>query len=428
MEHVGTIIVYILMICAVLGMIGAIKDEENGIGFEFMEGVRQVGVLFIPIAGVMASLPYIHKFVETCFTGISDLIGCDAAVWAGILLPPDMGGNILAKEMADSYETWIIALFIAFILGSGVTFGIPTSIFMVKKRDHKYLSLGIMCGIMACPVGIAICCFATMAFDPAIRAEVSTTMEPSVYLTLTAGTILINLLPVFVICALITLGIWRFPEKMIKGFMVFGRALNIAILIVFTASVVEYFTGFFSMVWSGWGFDPILADDVDFNRALEIGGFVAMMLAGAYPMMYLVEKYLGKHIAKVANKVGITSTGSMGIIASSVTLVAMFRAFEKMPPKDKVRSAAWALCGGYFIADHLTYCYQFQPELYAGLALGKIIGGILAMVFVGIFTIKTIEKLEAQDRAEGIIGETEYLEVEAEVADYYAKKAEKRNK
>ena len=143
-------------------------------------------------------------------------------------------------------------------------------------------------------------------------------------------------------------------------------------------------------------------------------------------MMYLIEKYLGRFIARAANKIGITSTGSMGIIASSVTLVAMFRAFEKMPPKDKVRSAAWAICGGYFLADHLTYCYNFQPELYASLALGKVLGGILAMVFVAIFCINTTEKLEAQDRAEGVIGPEEYVEVEAEVEEYYARKRAKK--
>ena len=39
MEHIGTIIIYIIMICAVLGAFGAIKDAQHGIGKEFMEGI-----------------------------------------------------------------------------------------------------------------------------------------------------------------------------------------------------------------------------------------------------------------------------------------------------------------------------------------------------------------------------------------------------
>ena len=40
---IGTVIVYIIMICAVLGAIGAIRDAEYGIGKEFMNGIHTVG-------------------------------------------------------------------------------------------------------------------------------------------------------------------------------------------------------------------------------------------------------------------------------------------------------------------------------------------------------------------------------------------------
>ena len=45
---IGTIIVYIIMICAVLGAIGAIRDAEYGIGKEFMNGIHTVGHIFVP--------------------------------------------------------------------------------------------------------------------------------------------------------------------------------------------------------------------------------------------------------------------------------------------------------------------------------------------------------------------------------------------
>lgn len=39
MEHIGTIIIYIIMVCAVLGAFGAIRNANKGIGKEFMEGI-----------------------------------------------------------------------------------------------------------------------------------------------------------------------------------------------------------------------------------------------------------------------------------------------------------------------------------------------------------------------------------------------------
>ena len=92
MQMIGTIVIRTVMVCLVLGVIGAIRDPDKGIGFEFCEGVRQLGTIFIPIAGVMASLPYMQSIITAAFSGLSRLMGHDLAMWAGIILPPDMGG------------------------------------------------------------------------------------------------------------------------------------------------------------------------------------------------------------------------------------------------------------------------------------------------------------------------------------------------
>lgn len=415
MQYISDGIIYVLVICMLLGCIGAVRDSSYGIGFEFCEGIRQLGVIFIPVAGVMAMLPYLNQFILSFFSKISELMGHDTAMWAGILLPPDMGGNILANAIASCTETWIIALFTSFILGANITFGIPLSIAMVAKRDYKYMALGILCGLMACPIGITLSCVLCMYTQPAIRDGISTTLSATKMLSLTWPVILTNLLPVYILCTAIAVGIWRMPQKMIKGFYIFGKMLSGLLYIIFALSVAEYFTGLGSMLWKGWVFSPIIADRLDSNRALEIAGYCAMMLGGAYPMMYLLQKCFGKVLGKIGNRFGFTSIGCLGIIASAVTLVAMFRNFAKVPPIDKVRSAAWALCGGYILADHLVYCYNFQPALYGCLLVGKIVGGILALFFVSIFVKKAVIKMEEDDRREGLIGQSEYLEYEMEI-------------
>lgn len=417
MQSISNGIIYILMICMFMGCIGAVKDSSSGIGFEFCEGIRQLGVIIIPIAGVMAALPYLSVLVETSFTGLAKVMGHDTAVWAGMLLPPDMGGNLLAHSIAAVPETWIIALFISFILGANVTFGIPLSFAMVAERDYKYMSLGILCGLMACPVGITVSCVLCMYTHPFIRDGVSTTLAATEQLALTWPVILMNLLPVYMLCAAIAAGMWKAPQKMVKGFYVFGKILNSLLYVIFALAVTEYFTGLGSALWSGWAFNPIVADQADTNRALEIAGYCAMMLGGAYPMMYLLQKYFGKMLARLGNRLGISSIGSLGIVASAVTLVAMFRNYAKVPPMDKVRSAAWALCGGYILADHLVYCYNFQPSLYGCLLIGKITGGVLAMFLVPAVAGKTVRKMEEEDRRAGLIGENEYLEYEMEISN-----------
>lgn len=74
---------------------------------------------------------------------------------------------------------------------------------------------------------------------------------------------------------------------MIRGFLIFGRVLYAAItlILILVLSIVEYFIGFFSKTFGSWGFDPIIADEKDQFRALEVAGYIGIMLAGAFPMV-----------------------------------------------------------------------------------------------------------------------------------------------
>lgn len=52
-----------------------------------------------------------------------------------------------------------------------------------------------------------------------------------------------NMLPVILMAALIVIGLWNWPEKMLKGFQKFGTGLRILITIFIAIAVFEYQTG-----------------------------------------------------------------------------------------------------------------------------------------------------------------------------------------
>ena len=56
MEIVGTIVIGIVMACAVAGAVASLFNEEEGLGREFREGIHAIGHIFIPVAGIMASI------------------------------------------------------------------------------------------------------------------------------------------------------------------------------------------------------------------------------------------------------------------------------------------------------------------------------------------------------------------------------------
>ncbi len=50
-----------------------------------------------------------------------------------------------------------MALITGFMGGATIVFSIPMGLAMLDKRDHKYMALGIMSGILTIPLGRINC-------------------------------------------------------------------------------------------------------------------------------------------------------------------------------------------------------------------------------------------------------------------------------
>ena len=125
----------------------SIKNQETGLGAEFVSGLHSIGPIFIPVAGIMASIPYLSIFVSSVFGPIFESIGADPAIAATTLTAIDMGGYQLADALPQSREGWIVASVTGYMAGAMIVFSIPVGLAMLKKKDHKYMALGVMAGI-----------------------------------------------------------------------------------------------------------------------------------------------------------------------------------------------------------------------------------------------------------------------------------------
>lgn len=410
MELIGTVIVYIIMCCAVLGAFAAIKNPDDGLGKQFMDGLHTTGHIFVPAAGIMASIPLLTIIVEKGVGPIFKAIGADPAIAATTILASDMGGYQLAKALSESYEGWVMAMIVGYMAGATIVFSIPMGLAMLDRRDHKYMSLGIMSGILSVPIGAFISTIFVALFNTNVREVISTSANPTYVFSISFLQILINLLPLFIFVIAIALGLKFFPDFMIKAFMVFGRVMDAFIKIVLVLSIVEIFTGLFSKVFGGWGFDPIMADKADQFRALETAGYIGIMLAGAFPMVYLIRKYFSGGLSAVGKKFGISEVGSAGLLATCANILAMFSLVRYMPPKDKVINISFAVCSAFLLGDHLSFTANFQPTIILPVILGKFLAGCIAIGLAIWLSVPTALKLEEKDRAEGVIKENEYLD------------------
>lgn len=396
---IGTVVVYIIMACAIAGAVASAIKPESELGQQFVAGVDSIGPIFLPSAGILASAPYLTAFVEGVSGPAYGALGADPAMAATTFIAVDMGGYQLADALAQTRESWIMAMMTGYMAGATIVFTIPVALKMLEKHDRKYLALGVMSGLLAIPIGVFVASAIIALSHPVIREVVSTNADATYQLALSWAQIGVNLVPLIIICVALALGLKLKPDAMIKGFIVFGRVMEGALKIVFVLVVVEYFTGIFTTVFGSFGFDPVIADDEDVFRALETSGAIGMMLCGAFPMVYLIRKYLAKPLAKIGGAVGLSSDATAGLLAGSANVLALLSMVKDLEARDKVICMAFAVCCAFLFGDHLSFTANFQPSLIVPVLLGKLAAGICAIAFAHVLAVKKAEELEAADLA-----------------------------
>ena len=396
MELIGTIVVYIIMACAIAGCLTSVIKPESELGQQFVAGIDSIGPIFLPVAGIMASAPYLTAFVSAVFGPAYSAVGADPAMAATTFIAVDMGGYQLADALAETRESWIMAMVTGYMAGATIVFSIPVALKMLEKRDRKYLALGVMSGLLAIPIGVLVASAIIAVSHPMVREVVSTNADATYQLALSWGQIGVNLIPLIIICVALAAGLKFKPDAMIKGFIVFGRVMESALKIVFVLVVVEYFTGVWSTLFGSFGFDPIIADEEDIFRALEVSGAIGMMLCGAFPMVYLIRRYLAKPLAKIGGAVGLSSDATAGLLAGSANVLALFSMVKDLRAKDKVICMAFAVCCAFLFGDHLSFTANFQPNLIVVVLAGKLAAGICAIVFAKLLAVKKAEQLERE--------------------------------
>jgi ethanolamine transporter len=120
-------------------------------------------------------------------------------------------------------------------------------------------------------------------------------------------------------------------------------------------------------------------DKIDINRALEISGYIGIILCGAFPMVYLIKTYLAKPLDTIGRKVGLSAEATTGILAATANVLALFAIVKDLKPDDKVKCIAYSVCCSFLIGDHLAFSANFQPSLIFPVMVGKLCGGCLAV-------------------------------------------------
>ncbi len=381
MELLGKGVLYIIMLCAASSAVVSVIDEESEFGRKFTEGIYAIGPIFLPVAGIMALIPILSDSISWLLEPFYEFVGADKAMAATTLIAVDMGGYSLAAELASAKESWIMAMITGYMAGATIVFSVPVGLKMVAKEDWQYMALGVMAGMMAIPFGFLVSCLCIFFNPLMVRSVISTDSAADYLLHFTLPLIFYNSIPLFIFCILIAWGLWKQTDRMIAGFSLLGACMEKFLRLVVMLAIVEYFTHVFSSVLGFWPLDPLIADDRDITRALEVAGYIGIMLAGAFPMVYLLQKIMSKAVGRSKIFSGRNADLFSGILAAAANILALFAMVKDLQPREKVLCIAFGVCGAFMFGDHLAFTANFQPNLIVPVLLGKTAGGFLAVYF-----------------------------------------------
>ena len=342
------ILIAVMAVFAVLGAADRILGNHLGLGTEFENGILAMGSLALAMVGIVSLAPVLASWLRPVVVPLYRFLGADPAMFAGTILACDMGGGSLAQEMTEDPRAALLGgVITGSMLGATVVFTIPVAMGILRQEDRPAMAKGILCGVVTIPVGVLVGGLA--AGYPAMM-------------------VLRNLTPILVIGALIALGLWRAEEAMIRGFAVFGKIVVAVITAGLAAAIVEELTGFVLIP----GMAPI-------SEGLQTVGAIAIVLAGAFPLVYTVTKLLKKPLMAVGKLLGINDAAAAGLVACLANSIAAFEMVKDMNSRGKVVCIAFSVSAAFVFGDHLGFAAGFAPEILPAMIAGKLAGGVAAV-------------------------------------------------
>ena len=351
------ILITLMGVFALIGALDRIFGNRLGLGKEFEEGILAMGALALAMIGIITLAPVLAKLLSPVVVPLYRFLGADPAMFAGTILACDMGGGALALELtADPEAAMLGGVLCGSMLGATLVFTIPVALGILRPEDRPALAKGILCGIVTIPLGL---------------------LAGGLVAGFSLGMLLKNLLPVVLLAALIALGLWRWERGMIRIFSIFGKGIIGLITLGLAAAIFESLTGFALIP----GMNPI-------GEGFATVGAIAIVLAGAFPLVYVLTKLLRRPLLKLGKLLGINDTAAAGLIASLANSIATFGMVKDMDSRGKVVNIAFAVSAAFVFGDHMGFAAGFAPQMLPAMIVGKLVGGISAAVVACILTRK----------------------------------------
>ena len=342
------VLLLVMALFALVGALDRIFGNRMGLGERFEEGITAMGSLALAMLGIICLAPVLANLLRPVVVPVFRLLGADPAMFAGSLLACDMGGGPLAMELADDPQAGLFGgVLCGSMLGATVVFTIPVAMGILEEKDRPFLAKGILAGIVTIPLGLLV--GGLVAGMPILQ-------------------VLKNLIPIVLFAGVIAIGLWRWEDAMIRIFGIFGKGIIALITVGLGLGIFQGITGIALLP----GLAPI-------EEGFLTVGAIAIVLAGAFPLVAVLTRLLRKPLLKLGITLGINETAAAGLLASLANSIASFTLVKDMDDRGKVVNVAFAVSAAFVFGDHMGFTAGFAPQWLVPMIIGKLVGGISAV-------------------------------------------------
>ena len=162
---------------------------------------------------------------------------------------------------------------------------------------------------------------------------------------------------------------------MIRGFALFGKGVVAVITVGLVSIIVEALTGF-----------ALIKDLAPIEEGFMTVGNIAIVLAGAFPLVYTLTRLFRKPLLTLGKALGVNDVAAAGLVATLANSIATFGLVKDMDNRGKVVNMAFAVSAAFVFGDHLGFTAGFAPELLPAVIVGKLAGGVSAVAVALLLT------------------------------------------
>lgn len=334
-----------------IGGIDACLNNRFGLGDSFKEGFMAIGSLVIAMVGMNTVAPLLADVLSGVLVPVFSLIGADPSMFAGTILPNDSGGYALAMKLAaDETLGGFAGAVVGSMMGVTISFTIPFGFSTAKtQEDRNCLARGLLIGICTLPFG---------CFVGGLIGGIS--LLP----------LFLNLIPMLIVTLVLILGLIFFPDACVKAMNILGRIMSIFLIVTLLLAVFEHQTG---IALFGGRLVP-------FRESFAITGDIAIVLAGAFPLLRCVQKLLKKPLERLGSRFSINADSVTGLMTTLINSIPTFGTMHTMDPRGKILNAAFAVSASFALGDHLGFTAGACPDQLLPMITGKLAGAVLALV------------------------------------------------